>query len=398
MKIGIDASFLRKPGTGIGQVTKNFLQALMKPSFFGGPGKSWQFLAGLQEAEFILYAEEPIGMPLLDRFTVRIFLPKWWKRDDVIRKLLWEKQVAEEALQDGCDMFISLSQSATVFPIAHFSSPTTQFQHVMVVHDIIPKLFPEYLRKISQKIHWRAIEQGIRSADHIVAISSSTKNDLVMKLGIVEEKILVAHPGLSPAFETVCTEKKVDSVLAKYHLDRGYIYHGGGLEVRKNTEGVLRAYQQLTANSEQSAEIPKLVISGKIHAKSNMLATDVAGLVEELGLEENVQLLGFVPDEEMPALYRGAIFFVYPSRYEGFGLPPLEAMSQGTPVIVSNVSSLPEACGSAAVYVDANQSDEIDRQMRLLLTDATKRTELGMKGFAQAKRFTWESFMKAVLQ
>jgi hypothetical protein len=94
MKIGIDASFLRKPGTGIGQVTKNFLQALMKPSFFGGPGKSWQFLAGLQEAEFILYAEEPIGMPLLDRFTVRIFLPKWWKRDDVIRKLLWEKQVA----------------------------------------------------------------------------------------------------------------------------------------------------------------------------------------------------------------------------------------------------------------------------------------------------------------
>lgn len=398
MKIGIDVSFLRKPGTGIGQVTQSFLQALTKPSFFGGPGKSWQFLAGLQEAEFVLYAEEPIGMTLPERFRVRSFLPKWWKRDDVIRKFLWEKQVAEEAMEDRCDIFISLSQSATAFPSSHRSSPTSYFLHVMVVHDIIPKLFPEYLRKISQKIHWRAVERGIRNADRIVAISASTKHDIVTKLGIVEERITVAHIGFSSVFGSVCTEDRLQSVLEKYHLERGYIYHGGGLEVRKNTEGVLRAYKQLTANNEQSAEIPKLVISGKVHAKSNPLATDVEGLVSELGLTEQVKLLGFVPDEELPALYRGALFFVYPSRYEGFGLPPLEAMSQGTPVIVSNTSSLPEVCGDAVVYVDVNRPDELAKQMQFLITDATKRTELGVRGFAQAKKFSWEPFLKAVLQ
>lgn len=401
MKIGIDASFLRKSGTGIGQVTKSFLQALTKPSFFGGPGKSWQFLAGLQEAEFILYTEEPIDMKLPDLFAVRSFLPRWWKRDDIARKLLWEKQVAREALKDGCDMFISLSQSATVFPISHLSSLTSQFQHVMVVHDIVPRLFPEYIRKISQKIHWRAIERGIRNADHIVAISSSTKHDLMTQLGIAEEKILVAYIGLSPAFENVCTEEKVDLVLAKYHLDRGYLYHGGGLEVRKNTESVLRAYAKLCSEFQipnTKYQIPKLVISGKIHTKSNPLATDVEGLIEELGLGERVRLLGFVPDEDLPALYRGAIFFVYPSLYEGFGLPPLEAMSQGTPVIVSNTSSLPEVCGDAAVYVDPNDSDGIEKQMQILLHDAPRQTELGMKGFARVKQFSWEQFMKAVLQ
>ncbi len=409
MKIGIDASFLRKPGTGIGQVTDSFLRALMRCSVSGGPGKSWQFLSGLHEAQFILYTEEPIGMPLPDRFTVRTFLPKWWRRDDIIRKLLWEEQVAKEALQDDCDVFVSLSQSATTFHgTGNRRQGTGDFLHVMVVHDIIPGLFPAYLRKISQKIHWRAIERGIRSADHIVAISASTKKDLVTRLGIAEEKILVAHIGLSPAFESVCTEETVDSVLKKYHLDRGYIYHGGGLEVRKNAEGVLRAYAKLCSEyqislSDRQAgnikyQIPKLVISGKMHAKSNMLATDVAGLVEELGLKENVQLLGFVPDDDLPALYRGALLFVYPSLYEGFGLPPLEAMSQGTPCIVSNVSSLPEICDSAALYCDPRRSDELAWQMRLLLMDAAKRTELCMRGFARAKQFLWEPFVKAVLQ
>ncbi len=395
MKIGIDVSFLRKPGTGIGQVTESFLRILTQYVLSAGPGKSWQFLAGLHEAEFILYAEEPIERKFPDRFTMRSFLPKWWKRDDVIRKWLWEKQVATEAMNDHCDVFISLSQSATNFHgTGSMEQGAKDFFHVMVVHDIIPKLFPEYIRKISQKIHWRAIEQGIRNADHIVAISSSTKHDLMTQLGIAEEKILVAHIGLSPAFESVCTEDRVDSVLEKYHLERGYIYHGGGLEVRKNTEGVLRAYAKLCSEYQ----IPKLVISGKIHTKSNPLATDVEGLIEELGLGERVRLLGFVPDEDLPALYRGAIFFVYPSLYEGFGLPPLEAMSQGTPVIVSNTSSLPEVCGDAAAYVDPNDSDGIEKQMQILLHDAPRQTELGMKGFARVKQFSWEQFMKAVLQ
>lgn len=408
MKIGIDVSFLRKPGTGIGQVTGNFLHVLLQCVASGGPGKSWQFLAGLHEAEFVLYTEVPIDRSFPDRFTVRSFLPRWWKRDDVIRKLLWERQVACEAMKDSCDVFISLSQSATEFPpSARQHTQFGSFQHVMVVHDLIPKIFPEYVRKVSQKLHWKAIERGIRKADRLVAISTSTKDDLVQRLGIAEVKITLAHIGLSPRFDTVCPDEQVEKVLAKYGLSRGYIYHGGGLEVRKNTEGVLRAYDLLCKNFQSSIsnlqentdeKISKLIISGRIHAKGNSLATDIAGLVSELGLQGRVKLLGFVPDEDLPALYRGAGMFVFPSLYEGFGLPPIEAMSQETPVIVSRTSSLPEICGDAARFVDAQDTSGLASEMRLLLSDASMRTELAAKGSARAKQYTWEKFMKAVLQ
>ena len=388
MKIGIDASFLRKPGTGIGQVTFNFLEKLKEHE-------------GMRNTKYILYTEEPLGFILPENFEVRSFLPHWWRRDDVVRKLLWEKQVAKEASKDGCDFFLSLYQSATFF------RGRKALRHLMVVHDIIPKLFPEYLKKVSQKIHWRAIENGIRNAGHIIAISESTKKDLVRELGIDEEKISVAHPGLSPIFNHIADDAEVERVMKKYHLDRGYIYHGGGLEVRKNGETLLRAYDLLCKNFQfpisnfqknTHTEIPMLVISGKVHAKSNPLATDVEALVSELGLGERVKLLGFVPDEDLPALYRGAVLFAYPSLYEGFGLPPLEAMSQGTPVIVSDISSLPEICGDAALYVDPSNATLLADKMALFLGDANLRKNLSEKGIAQSKRFSWDNFVKAVMQ
>jgi glycosyltransferase involved in cell wall biosynthesis len=323
-------------------VTENFLRIISRPSFFGGPGKSWQFLAGLQEAQYFLYTEEPVPESFPEHFVLRSFLPKWWKRDDVIRKWLWERQVAREAAEDGCDIFVSLYQASTGF------DKLQKIEHVMVVHDIIPRFFPEYLRTWTRRLYFRAVERGIAGADRLVAISEYTKETIVSRLGIAPEKIVMAPIGLSPTFDTVCTDERLASVLKRYDLERGYIYHGGGLEMRKNAEGVLRAYATLCGENQEKKEIPKLVISGKIHAKSNPLATDVVGLVEELGLRKRVRLLGFVPEEDLPALYRGALFFVYPSSHEGFGLPPLEAMSQGTPCIVSDTSSLPEVCGDAA--------------------------------------------------
>ena len=404
MKIGIDASFLRKSGTGIGQVTTNFLKKLVEFSAQGGLRRSWQFLSGLHEAEIILYTEGPTDMKFPEQFRVKHFLPVWWKRDDVIRKFLWERQVVHEAMKDRCDVFISLYQSATVFPPSQMhQTQYGDFHHTMIVHDIIPKLFPEYLGKISQKIHWKAIERGIRSADHIVAISESTKQDLMKHLDTAEEKITVAYPGLSSLFDTLCSDERVDSVLKKYDLTRGYIYHGGGLEVRKNTESVLRAYAQLKNDelrmtNAEKREIPKLVISGKIFDAKNTLATDVEGLVQELELQEHVRLLGFVPDEDLSALYRGAALFVYPSLYEGFGLPPLEAMSQGAPVITSDVSSLPEACGDAALYVAPKNVMELTEKMSLLLSDPKLQEELRQKGFEQVKKFSWRVFVRRVME
>jgi glycosyltransferase involved in cell wall biosynthesis len=365
----------------------------------GGLRRSWQFLSGLHEAEIILYTEEETNMKFPEQFRVKHFLPTWWKRDDIVRKLLWERQVVHEAMKDRCDVFISLYQSATVFPPSRMhQTQYGDFHHTMVVHDIIPKLFPEYLKKITQKIHWKAIERGIRNAGHIITISESTKKDLMGSLDIPEEKITVTYPGLSAVFDTICSDERLEVVLKKYDLERGYVYHGGGFEVRKNAEKLLRAYKQLTINSQQGITLPLLVISGKIHAKGNPLATDVEGLVSELGLKDRVRVLGFIPEEDLLALYRGAAVFVYPSLYEGLGLPPIEAMSQGTPCIVSNTSSLPEACGDAALYVDPTDTAELAEKMSLLLSDLNLHEELRQKGFEQVKKFSWRVFVRRVME
>jgi glycosyltransferase involved in cell wall biosynthesis len=415
MKIGINASFLRKPGTGIGQVTNNVLRTLISNSQFLIPNKY----------EFLIYCEEEskLDFVLPENFEMKCFLPKWWKRDDVPRKWLWERELAKRAAEDGCDVLLSLYQSATDFHASCVMPHATPVKHVMIVHDIIPKLFPEYLSKWSQRYHWRAVERAIERADHVVAVSEATKNDLIWKLSLPANRISVAYPDAGPCFSVVPSDEDVARVLRKYQLEPGYIYHGGGLEVRKNTEALLRAYAQILSchsgldpESRKSnldsrlrgndkvgsrdtlkREIPKLVISGKIHAKSNKLATDVKGLVQKLGLEDQVLLLGFVPDEDLPALYKGALFFAYPSLYEGFGLPVLEAMRMGTPVLAAEVSSLPEVCSDAALYCDPADTDSIATGMTRLISDAALRQKLSEKGSARAAQFSYEAFVRHIV-
>jgi glycosyltransferase involved in cell wall biosynthesis len=398
MKIGINASFLRKPGTGIGQVTTNFLEKLVE---FQNPNIPARPAGGkFQNLKFFLYCEEKpkLDFELPENFEIKNFLPHWWKRDDVPRKWLWEKQLAREAMKDGCDVFISLYQSSTIFN----SSPV--IKHIMVVHDIIPKLFPEYRGNSRQAFYWKRVERGIKAADHIVAISESTKNDLITKLGISEKKISVAYPDCAPRFHTIPSETTVSDTLKKYKLTKGYIYHGGGLEVRKNTETLLCAYAKLVQKHTRSLgyarddKLPPIVISGKIFDKSNPLATNVEKLVEDFGLRGQVKLLGFVPDEDLPSLYWGALFFVYPSLYEGFGLPVLEALRMGVPVLTSDNSSLKEVGGEAALYVDPKNMEALASQMERLLTDEKLRENLISQNAKQAVKFNWEKFVEKVFE
>ncbi|MBI2439641.1 MAG: glycosyltransferase family 4 protein [Candidatus Moranbacteria bacterium] len=390
MKIGINGSFLRKPGTGIGQVTVHFLRTLTNLI------RSDKRLAGNR---YVLYCEEKpaLDFTLSANIEIRNFLPRWWKRDDVPRKWLWERELVKRAAEDNCDVFISLYQSATDFHISSLTPHASTVRHVMVVHDIIPKLFPEYLGKISQRLHWDAVEKGIRHADHIIAISETTKNDLGKYLRVSEEKISVAYPDASPRFHEKISTEIVDAVLKKYNLKRGYIYHGGGLEVRKNTKRLLEAYAQFLQKEREVSDLPRLVLSGKIFPKSNTLATDVKDLVKTLHLEEEVALLDFVPEEDLPALYRGALFFVYPSLYEGFGLPVLEALRMGTPVLSSNTASLPEVGGDAVLYCDPNRVDSIVSGIQRLFHEKSTRENLLSKSHSQVLRFDWRRFVQTIV-
>ncbi len=384
MRIGINASFLRKPATGIGQVTLHFLQQL--PLVLS----AWPVD---QRPEIVLYTQEPSQVTFDSSMKAKVFLPRWWRRDDILREWLWEKQVAFEAEQDGCDVFLSLFQSATVFDC---SSPV---RHVMIVHDIIPSLFPNYVAKYSQKFHWQMIERGIRFADSLISVSDSTRNDIVSCFSIEREQIHQAYPGLAPMFLTSLSDGEAAVVLARHGLKRGYIYHGGGLEIRKNTEGVLRAYALLRLEKKKHlTSVPPLVISGKVYERTNKLATDVEGLIAELNLGDCVHLLGYVPAGDLPALYRGAKFFVFPSQYEGFGLPVLEAMSLGCPVIACTNSSLPEVCNEAALLVDDNDTLALTVAMDQMLTETALREILSQQGKKRAADFSYVAFTEQVIR
>lgn len=391
MHIGINASFLRKPGTGIGQVTLNFLRKVTELQ---------NDHPDLSAHRFFVYVEEhpELAFELPENFQIRSFLP-WWKRDDVPRKWLWERALAEKAREDGCDVFLSLYQSATVFKSDKPQTPNfKRFRHTMIVHDLIPFLFPEYANTVSRRLYVRAMAKGIRHADALVAMSECTKNDLVKVMHISPEAITVVYQDVHPRFRETVSEEQQNRVLEKYALKPGYLYHGGGLEIRKNGESVLRAYKQLVTDDQEGKHTPPLVISGTLFHPSNTLATDVEGLIEEMGLDGKVKTLGFVADEDLPALYRGALCFLFPSRYEGFGLPVLEALCQDVPVLTSALSSLPEVGGDAVLYVDPKSVTSVREGIKRLMTDPVLRERLVALGKMQREKFSWNAFIEKILK
>ncbi|MFA5776830.1 MAG: glycosyltransferase family 1 protein [Parcubacteria group bacterium] len=380
MRIGINASFVRKPNTGIGQVSINFLKKLIE-----------NHESGIMNHEFVLYLEEdlPEDIKLPENFKKEIFLP-FWKRDDLIRKIWWEKMLLPKKVTQGkCDVLVSLYHSPTILSDATF--------HIMLVHDIIPELFPEYINNCRKKKYWKLTKKAILEADKIMAVSSRTEKDLIQHLGVEPERISVNYPDADEIYKKEVFEEKSKKVLGKYGLKSGYILGGGGLEVRKNTERLIRAYHKLLESNKRThfiKDLPKLVISGKLMPELKPLVTDVEKLVKELNLTGQVKLLDFVPQEDLPVLYKNALVFVYPSLYEGFGLPVLEAMNQGIPVITSKNSSLPEVGGDSVLYCHPEDIQDIAMVMRNVILHGHLRDELRRRGKDRAQKFSWDNFVE----
>jgi glycosyltransferase involved in cell wall biosynthesis len=374
MHIGINASFLRKPGTGIGQVTQHFLKELVTHV---------ESEHSLKNHKFFIYCEEMPEFVLPKNFVVRRFLP-WYKRDDLFRRLLWEKfYLPRYARRDRCDVLISLYQSATIIKY-------TDMRHIMMVHDVIPHIFPEYLDNLRKKIYWEQVEKGIYASQHIIAVSEHTKLDLVTRLNVRSQRVSVIPIAADPIFSHNISINEIDRVMKKYGITDGeYIYSGGGLELRKDVDRTLRAYKMLCEHREDA---PPLVISGKLMPELAPLIIDVEQIVYDLGLVDRVKIIGFVPQQDLPALYKGACFFVFPSLYEGFGLPILEAMNMGTPVLTAHDSSLGEVGADAVLYVEHDDTD-LCSKMEMLLDDAALRRDLSAKGVERSKDFQWQKFI-----
>lgn len=384
MRVGINASFLRKPHTGIGQVTTHFLRTLIAEQ-----GMNSIFA----KHHFILYLEEDIDWKLPENFEKKIVLPMW-RRDDLLRKWLWEARVLpREAQKDHCRVFLSLYQSASRFP--------RSVRHTMLVHDIIPKLFPEYLNNIRKRMYQKAIERGIMSAQRILAVSKRTEKDVIQHLGVDPHKIQVAYIDVDPVFSRVVSPNRKNAVMSKYGIEPGYIYAGGGLEARKNIKNFLLAYRRILKErskfSDQETVIPDVVISGMLLPQLAPLVTDVAKEVREMNLGNYVHILGYVPQEDLPALYANARLFVFPSKYEGFGMPVLEAMRMGVPVLTSKKSSLPEVAGDSALYCDPESATDISHTLLNILGRREVRDAMIRRGHEQAKKFSWKTFTEKVM-
>jgi glycosyltransferase involved in cell wall biosynthesis len=205
-----------------------------------------------------------------------------------------------------------------------------------------------------------------------------------------ENKIMVVYNGVGQEFNTSCRLRGPSPLLEKYGVKK-YLLYVGALTEHKNIFGVLKAYAQLC---RQYPKIPPLVVAGKVNPN---LADPIRFAVIQ-GIEKKVHFLGYVLDEELPALYRGAELFVFPSLHEGFGIPILEAMACGTPVITSAVAGMPEPAGDAALLVDPTRPGLIQDSMARILFDPVLRRSISERGIRRAKEFSWKKMAGRVLE
>ncbi len=253
---------------------------------------------------------------------------------------------------------------------------------IITVHDLNFLYYPKFLTAESRRYYNQQIEWAVQRADHILADSNSAKVDLATLLSVPSEKVTVVHLAADPAFRSL-SKKESRRVAAQHDLKPGFLLFVGTLEPRKNIPGLLRAYRLLL--DEAATTVPLVLVGGM-----GWLYDEIFERVEALHLAEHVRFLHDVPNVDLPGLYNAASLLVTPSFYEGFGLPALEAMACGTPVVVAERASLPEVVGEAGLLVNPDDPEDIARAMTRVLTEDGLRAQMRKQGLAQAKHFTWE--------
>ena len=278
-----------------------------------------------------------------------------------------------------------------LFVPAHVLPLTHPRRSVATVHDLGYLYYPEtHTRRARWYLDW-STRHNAHHAAHVIADSEATRSDLICHYHVPERKITVVYPGGGTSLHPVADASRLSAVKRRYGLPESYLLYVGTIHPRKNLLRLVEAYELLQRWSDVSDL--SLVIAGK----KGWLYESIFRRTTELGLENRVIFPGYVDSDDLPALMSGAVAFVLPSLYEGFGLPAWEAMACGTPVVCSNVSALPEVVGDAALLADPLDVPGLADAMRQIATDETLRWELRERGFEQAARFSWERCAREVL-
>jgi glycosyltransferase involved in cell wall biosynthesis len=277
--------------------------------------------------------------------------------------------------------------------VPYFASPLMGGDTTIVtIHDLIPLILPAYRGSPLVRVYTRLAATGARRAAAIVTDSECSRRDILRLLRVEPARTHVVYLAAQDRFKPVRDDRVLTQLRKKYGLPKGYILYLGGLDQRKNLGTLLAAYAAMNASLRN---IAPLVIAGSTPQRDSDFFPDPRRLAEEHEVQDRVTLVGWVAEEDKPALYSGAVLFVFPSLYEGFGLPVLEAMSCGTAVLVSDAASLPEIAGEGGMLFDPHQPGELAQAMNVLLGEKSRRAELAARGLERAQLFSWE---KTVLQ
>ncbi|RMH01953.1 MAG: glycosyltransferase family 1 protein [Chloroflexi bacterium] len=371
-RVGIDVTAALTQGGGIGRYTRELVRAVTAVDqtheyhfFSARPPATLPVSDPLPSGEHVHHHPAPLDEHWLYRLWYRLRLP-----------------IPVQWFTGSLDLFHSPD---FVLPPVAGHIPT-----LLTVHDLsfvhYPDTFPENLvAYLNRVVPW-----SVRRATHVLADSQATKTDLETIWGVPAEKITVLYCGVNEHFRPVTDGKRITAVLRKYQLDNiPYILTVGTVQPRKNYQMLIRAFAPIATQFPHH-----LVIAGG----RGWLYDDMLAEVQRLNLTDRVHFIGFVDDDDLPALYSAATLFVFPSLYEGFGLPLLEAMACGTPVVTSNASSLPEVVGETAVLLPPHTPEPWTNTLHQLLTDSNARSHLQAQGFQQVQKFSWETAAHQLIQ
>src|SRR5437762_6444934 len=276
-------------------------------------------------------------------------------------------------------------ERVTLFHAPHYVlPPLIRCRSVVTIHDCIHLMFPQYLpNRFAFDYARTSIRGAAKRATRVLTVSESSKRDILKYVDTQPEKIDVIYNAYDERFAIDPAEEDVVRVRERYQLQDEFVLYAGNVKPHKNLERLIDAFQIVR---KRGLDHLKLVMIGDEISKYTALRR----AVHQHQLHKYVRFLGYLPEETLAVMYRLAGVFVFPSLYEGFGLPPLEAMASGTPVVVSNVSSLPEVAGDAAVLVDPYSPEAIAEGILKVLQSAHLRADLRQRGFARVKQYSWE--------
>jgi len=376
MKIFIESSPLNYNLTGVGQFTRYIIEALVD-----GDNSNEYILFNLIEKtptwRSVIGPKPNISYETLFKSKAASFLYR------AIRRFIYSPPI---------DLFFSSSTKNSIFFFPNFVQWPLLGKNtkpIIVIHDLGFIYHPQYCTKGTQHYLGNNLDYSVKNSAHIIAVSENTKKEILEHYKINESKVSVINSSISHAVFNAIPQQGDEKIINHYQLTKPYILFTGTIEPRKNIIGLLNAYEKLPNKLQQEYNL--VLVGGKgwldqeIHQKLN----DLKHL--------NIKCIGYVPDEHLPAIYRHANLFVFPSFYEGFGIPPLEAMACGVPVICSNTSSLPEVVGSAGLLVDPHQPEQLSEAICSVLNDTDLAASMRSRGLLQAQQFSWKKSAQQLL-